>query len=521
MGIKKTEYSGWQLTVLVLLRVAIGWHFLYEGLAKLFTPGWSAAGYLEVSRWIFGGLFQWMAANDTVLGIVNILNIWGLIFIGLGLMLGVFSRIASFAGMAILLLYYVANPPLVGLDFGMPTEGHYLIVNKNLVELFALFVLALFPTGHLIGIERLFKREKSVKAAPASVSGEGPEDEVQEAPDINRRNLIKSFATIPFAGALAASLVQKKKWESWEEQNLVDAVTSASVKNFDFASLNDLKEKAPTAKIKDVEISRLIMGGNLLSGWAHSRDLIYVSSLVKAYHHKDKIFASLLTAEKCGINTLLTNPIMCTMINEYWKRNIGKIQFISDCVGLGYTAEGAYDLGYEEGLMKNIKRAIDYGAISCYIQGETTDYYREKGKLDLIAKALEYIQSQGLIAGLGAHRIESIKACVEFGMDPDFWMKTMHHHKYWSAGHEKWHDNMYCFNPEETVSYIQTLKQPVIAFKTLAAGAIHPEDGFRFAFENGADFVCAGMYDFQMVDDTNIAVDILKGDLKRTRPWMA
>jgi len=395
MGAHKKDYSNWQLTVLVLLRVTIGWHFLYEGLAKLFTPGWSAAEYLDVSRWIFGGLFQWMAANETILSGVNFLNIWGLILIGLGLMFGLFTRIASFGGMALLLLYYVANPPFVGLDFGPPTEGHYLIVNKNLVELFALFVIILFPTSHLIGIDRLFKRLQSEQPVKEIKSEDKGKPVPAEASDINRRNLLKSFATIPFAGAFLVSLIQKNKWESWEEQNLVDAVTSASVKTFDFASLKDLKGQIPTAKIKDVEISRLIMGGNLLS-----------------------------------------------------------------------AAEGAYDLGYEEGLMKNIKRAIEYGAISCYIQGETTDYYREQGKLDLIAKAIDYIRSQGLIAGLGAHRIESIKACVDFGMDPDFWMKTLHHHNYWSADHNTWHDNMYCFNPDETVSYIKTLKQPVIAFKT-------------------------------------------------------
>jgi hypothetical protein len=68
---------------------------------------------------------------------------------------------------------------------------------------------------------------------------------------------------------------------------------------------------------------------------------------------------------------------------------------------------------------------------------------------------------------------------------------------------------------------MKTLPQPFIAFKVMAAGAILPEDGFRYAFENGADFVCAGMYDFQMVEDVNIACDILNSDLKRERPWYA
>jgi uncharacterized membrane protein YphA (DoxX/SURF4 family) len=516
--------SNAQLWILLLLRTVIGWHFLYEGIAKLYTPGWSAASYLEVSRWIFSDFFQWIAATPMVLMVVDFLNIWGLILIGLGLMFGVFTRYASMAGMVLLALYYSSNPPFVGLDFGIPTEGNYLIVNKNLVEIFALAVLAWFPQADYLGIAWLLHNRKqgsTQRRVDKSADEANKEQPLVTVPDLNRRELLKSFATLPFAGAFALSLFQKKRWESYEEKNLVDAMTSASVKTFDFSSLSDLKGQLPKIRIKNWEFSRLIMGGNLLSGWAHSRDLIYVSQLVKAYHHKDKIFASLLLAEKCGINTLLTNPIMCTMIHEYWRRNIGRIQFISDCVGLGYTEKGAYDLGYEEGLMKNIKRAIEYGACACYIQGETTDYYRENGKLDQIGKALDYIRSQGILCGLGAHRIESIKACVGFGFKPDFWMKTLHHHDYWSAGHPQWHDNMYCFNPQDTIAFMNTVKEPFFAFKVLAAGAIHPRDAFRFAFENGADVICAGMYDFQMVEDTNIALDVLNSGLQRQRPWIA
>jgi hypothetical protein len=246
--------------------------------------------------------------------------------------------------------------------------------------------------------------------------------------------------------------------------------------------------------------------------------LIYVSQLVKAYHNKDKIFATLLMAEKCGINTLLTNPILCTLIDEYWKRGIGNIQFISDCAGLEYD-NGIYPTPFDKYLDK-IKRAIDYGAIACYIQGETADYYINKGNVSAIEKAIQLIRDNYVIVGIGAHRIETIIACVNEGFNPDFWMKTLHHLNYWSAEHPKWHDNKYCFNPEETVAYMKALKQPWIAFKVMAAGAIHPKDAFRFAFENGADFICAGMYDFQIVQDTNIALNILNSDLKRERSWM-
>ena len=129
--------SGWQIAVLALLRVAIGWHFLYEGLSKLFTPGWTAEGFLTSSRWVLSDAFQWIVAHPPVLRAVDLLNMWGLCAIGLCLILGLFSRLTSFAGMALIAFYYAAHPPLPNLDFGMSREGSYLIVDKNLVELFA------------------------------------------------------------------------------------------------------------------------------------------------------------------------------------------------------------------------------------------------------------------------------------------------------------------------------------------------------------------------------------------------
>jgi len=99
-------------------------------------------------------------------------------------------------------------------------------------------------------------------------------------------------------------------------------------------------------------------------------------------------------------------------------------------------------------------------------------------------------------------------------------MKTFHHHGYWSARPgEKEQDNIYCREPQDTMEFMQGQTQPWIAFKVLAAGAIDPKDGFRYAFENGADFICVGMYDFQIVDDVNITLEVLQRDLQRKRPW--
>lgn len=149
------QYSKWQLIALVLLRVAIGWHFLYEGLVKLINPNWSSVGYLLDSSGFLKEMFYSIAANPDFLRIADFLNIWGLITIGLGLILGAFTRIANFSGIVLLSFYYLSHPSFIGLNYSMPMEGSYLIVNKVLLELLALVVILLFPTAKQIGLDRI------------------------------------------------------------------------------------------------------------------------------------------------------------------------------------------------------------------------------------------------------------------------------------------------------------------------------------------------------------------------------
>lgn len=498
---------------LVLLRMVIGWHFLYEGISKLLTPGWTSYNFLSVSKWIFADFFQGIASNPTALGIVDFLNIWGLILIGLALFFGVLTRFSSACGVFMLALYYVANPPFLGMDFGVPAEGQYLIVNKNLIELLALCVFLLIPSGALPGLDRLIAlaanqyKIKKEAGADAEEYAHTPDDGVK----LNRRELVKNLAALPIFGGFVIAAIKKKGWVSYEEQFLkdTDAITSATIRTFNFTSLQDLKMQVPKARIAGEEFSRVILGGNLIGGWAHARDLIYVSKLVKAYFHDEKVYETFLLAERCGVNAFLTNPVLCRVINTYWKRKIGTIKFISDCGGEN-TLEGA-------------KMSIDNGASACYVHGGVSDMLVEQGRLEEIGKTLEFIRENGLPAGIGGHKLQTVKACVEYGLKPDFWMKTLHHTDYWSADTEDQHDNIWCTDPVDTIEYMKSIDVPWIAFKTLAAGAIHPEVGFKYAFENGADFICVGMYDFQIVDDVNIAMNILNSDLDRVRqrPWMA
>ena len=139
---------------LVVLRVLIGWHFLYEGISKLINPYWSSAAYLLDSKWIFSGLAKAIVANPTLLSISDYVNMWGLTLVGVSLLLGLLSRYGSLVGMTFICLYYLFAPPLLGLEYGRPGEGSYLIVNKNLIEACALWVLYCSPTSHIIGLDR-------------------------------------------------------------------------------------------------------------------------------------------------------------------------------------------------------------------------------------------------------------------------------------------------------------------------------------------------------------------------------
>jgi len=158
VGNKELNYSNSQLIILIILRLVIGWHFLYEGFAKLLDPNWSSVSYLMDSKGLFSGIYHSLAGNPDVLNVVDFLNVWGLIAIGLGLILGCFTRIAIISGIVLLGFYFFSHPPFVGLKYAVPSEGSYLIVNKILIELFALAVLLVYPTGKIIGLDRFIFR---------------------------------------------------------------------------------------------------------------------------------------------------------------------------------------------------------------------------------------------------------------------------------------------------------------------------------------------------------------------------
>ena len=155
----KRDYSTYQIFALTLMRILIGWHFLYEGLVKLNTPGWTAKSYLLGSVGPLAPVFINMAQSESILKVVDILNQWGLILIGLSLFMGLFSKAGKIFGIILLSFYYLAYPPFAGLGINAHVEGSYWIVNKNLIEMAALFVLYVFPSGNITGLDRFIFRK--------------------------------------------------------------------------------------------------------------------------------------------------------------------------------------------------------------------------------------------------------------------------------------------------------------------------------------------------------------------------
>jgi hypothetical protein len=266
----------------------------------------------------------------------------------------------------------------------------------------------------------------------------------------------------------------------------------------------------PRGKIGKLSISRLICGGNLISGFAHSRDLMYVSPLLKHYFTDERVFETLALCEARGLNTaiLRLDENTVRLLKSYWKERGGKIQWIAQCQ-------------ITEDNFSEIKQAVDAGAVAAYVHGGVGDSFIEQRRVDVLGKAVEYIQRQGVPAGIAGHSIEVAKACEKAKLGVDFYMKTFNSKKYWSAGPMPRLDSVWEETPRETAAFMQEVDQPWIAYKVLGAGAIHPNEGFRYAFQNGADFVCVGMFDFQVAEDVQIALNALDGARQRDRLWCA
>ena len=487
--------------VATAVRMLLGWHLAYLGLWALSTAGgFSWSGPFRCAHWLFGDAFRAVSGSAAMPWVDGVLAV-GLLAAGLLLIIGRMVRGAVVFAVLYFAVGYLINPP----HFGHTGESHFMYIDRNLIEVAMLLVI-----WKLAGETA----KKSCEKGAGGKRGNAGEMDDSSA-QTTRRQMIGNLASLPVVAALGGSAV----WTAFMRKDPVVRITGPAVKPFAPEDIAGLGHKMTAfGRIGDVKLSRLILGGNVIGGWAHGRDMRYYDKLVKAYHTDERVFRTFRMAEACGVNTILTNPALMRVINRYWREEGGKIQFISDC-------------GHAKGILEGARESVENGASIVYSHGGFTDSWAVKGEWGKLEEYLEGARKLGVPVGIGCHRLETVKGCIERGLIPDFWMKTVHRIDYPTArlGEDVKvsenglgvHDNRFVdTGREEVFDFMATRPEPWIAFKILGAGIEHPKDAFPVTFKGGADFACVGMYDYQMVEDVNIANEVFENGLpSRVRPW--
>jgi hypothetical protein len=340
-----------------------------------------------------------------------------------------------------------------------------------------------------------------MKPKHAASQTQGPSD-----PQARRSFLKKSIAA-----SLAAPFLV-----SLEEHALVaHAQTPASA-----PAPSGAAAAMPMGAIGKVKISRLICGGNLISGYAHSRDLIYMSSLLQAYFTEEKVMETWAICEQHGINTMIAYPGDPRAVAAYVKYRArgGRMQYLAQVNPS------------KDDLKSCVKQAAEAGASGAFLLGNIADQWTREDAVGRIGELITLIKGQGMIAGVAGHELRVPMMVEQEKIAPDFYMKTLHSNGYWSKRQPSQTkdvidnygtDNYWCADPEKTIAYMSAVNRPWIAYKVLAAGALRPEAGFRYAFENGADFLAVGMFDFQVAEDAAVTARLVRETQNRERSWMA
>jgi len=243
----------------------------------------------------------------------------------------------------------------------------------------------------------------------------------------------------------------------------------------------------PKLPLGHLEVSRLIIGGNPIVGWAHPGTMEYVNGLFKTYYTADRALDALRLSAQHGINTWLarTDDYIFSLLDRYRSSGHPPLHWIAQ------TAPERTPLD------RNIREAIAHGAAACFIHGGTADRAFADKKLPELRRAIELIKEHGLVAGLGCHNPRTLLQAVELQFPLDFCFMTLNPVRY------------HCAEPDLARQVIGTIPKPFVCFKVLGAGRCSPRVGFKFALAAGAHFLAVGMFDYQVAQNVEIVNQVL------------
>ncbi|WP_375137270.1 MULTISPECIES: DoxX family protein [Halostella] len=145
--------------VTVLVRLVVGYWFLHAGWGKFgFVAGepFDAGGYLaNADGSPIAGLFALVAETPWLLELTNVMIPVGEFLIGLGLILGAFTRLAAFFGGVLMTLFYLGN-----------ADWAHGYVNGDLLGLLLFVVVGVFAAGRLLGVDAYLEETEFVKQRP-------------------------------------------------------------------------------------------------------------------------------------------------------------------------------------------------------------------------------------------------------------------------------------------------------------------------------------------------------------------
>jgi hypothetical protein len=243
-------------------------------------------------------------------------------------------------------------------------------------------------------------------------------------------------------------------------------------------------EEIPQVDLGGLKVSRLIVGGNPLSGISHQTEEKDME--MRRYFTTQGIHDLWRECERNGINTCIAradNHIMRNLL-EYHDKG-GEIQWIAQTAMERASIED------------NVQAAKYFGAKACFIHGGTVGKLWKEGAIERIREVLRFIREQGLPAGMASHDPEVILTADQEGFEADFFLTCMYNISGRMGKILESKDELFVDEDRPKVlSVIPRLSKPTIAYKVLAAGRKDPEEAYREVFGalKNTDGVLVGMY---------------------------